>query len=200
MAAQWHYELDGKSHGPISLEQLQTWVDDERILPRDMVWKVGTPDWVPARSVAELEFPAPRRRHVREIGSEDYTNAELRSIALSQRFLLFAILFALVFYVAAGVLLGTIADPRRRTPVAELMFGSIGLLGMIALLATTIWLMIAMEKGWYLIIFIPLILFPCVNLLALVLVNGMASSTLQRAGVKVGLMGASASSIPDDSA
>ena len=202
MAAQWHYELDGKSHGPISLEQLQAWVDEERILPRDMVWKAGTPDWVPARSVAELEFQAPRRRRRRgrEIGSDEFKNSELRSIALAQRVLLFVILAAMIFYGIAVFTFGVVADARggRQSPVIQLAIGSIGIVIIIAQAAAIVWLMIAMKKGMWLILFIPLMLIPCVNLISLLIINSMATSALQRAGVKVGFMGASASSIPDD--
>jgi hypothetical protein len=52
----WYYAHDGAQTGPVSFGDLRAAVASGQLGPEDLVWKEGTVDWVPARSVAGL-FP-----------------------------------------------------------------------------------------------------------------------------------------------
>lgn len=56
----WRYILDGKTFGPVELEQLQRLADSGMITPETQVQKEGMTEWVPARSVAGLVFSSGR--------------------------------------------------------------------------------------------------------------------------------------------
>jgi len=50
----WHCIVNGRQHGPLSLEQIRQWVRDGRVLPGDPVWTDGMGDWTAAGKVPEL--------------------------------------------------------------------------------------------------------------------------------------------------
>jgi GYF domain 2 len=52
----WYYAHDGAQTGPVSFGDLRAAVASGQLGAEDLVWKEGTVDWVPARSVAGL-FP-----------------------------------------------------------------------------------------------------------------------------------------------
>ena len=54
---QWHCTVGGQQYGPVSEEELRSWVATGRIQPTDYVWSEGMTDWVPASTV-EGFFPA----------------------------------------------------------------------------------------------------------------------------------------------
>jgi hypothetical protein len=50
----WYYHHAGEQAGPVSWKKLQELAKSGGIDPDDLVWKEGTPDWMPARSVKDL--------------------------------------------------------------------------------------------------------------------------------------------------
>src|SRR4051812_13464511 len=58
MADTWYYAQSGQQYGPVSGVQLQQLAAAGRLQPGDLVWQEGTPNWVPAPTVANL-MPAP---------------------------------------------------------------------------------------------------------------------------------------------
>lgn len=50
----WYYADRGKQQGPVSFKRLQELVQEGTIGPDDLVWKVGLPEWTPAREVENL--------------------------------------------------------------------------------------------------------------------------------------------------
>jgi hypothetical protein len=50
----WYYHHAGEQAGPVSWKKLQELAESGGIDPDDLVWKEGTPDWTPARSVKDL--------------------------------------------------------------------------------------------------------------------------------------------------
>lgn len=56
MESVWYYAHDGAQTGPVSFGDLRAAVASGQLGAEDLVWKEGTVDWVPARSVAGL-FP-----------------------------------------------------------------------------------------------------------------------------------------------
>jgi hypothetical protein len=57
MESVWYYVVNGAQVGPVSLSELKAAAATGKLTPPDLVWKEGTADWVPARTVPEL-FPA----------------------------------------------------------------------------------------------------------------------------------------------
>jgi hypothetical protein len=58
MGEQWHYSRGGKRAGPVSPAELKHLASNGQLLPSDMVWKEGMPDWLPAEMLKGL-FAAP---------------------------------------------------------------------------------------------------------------------------------------------
>jgi hypothetical protein len=59
MADEWFYTRDGTTRsGPVSTTEIQSMAKAGQLLPTDMVWKEGMPNWAPASSVKTL-FAAP---------------------------------------------------------------------------------------------------------------------------------------------
>jgi hypothetical protein len=44
----YHVSRNGQQSGPYTEEQIQSMIPDGRVLPQDLVWKQGDPDWQPA--------------------------------------------------------------------------------------------------------------------------------------------------------
>ncbi len=51
MADDWYYAKDGQPHGPISETHLRRLVAIGEVLPHDLVWQEGFPEWVAAQSI-----------------------------------------------------------------------------------------------------------------------------------------------------
>ncbi len=56
MAGQWHYQHDGRRHGPVTGVDLKELAAAGKLLPTDLIWKEGMDKWVPARGLKGL-FP-----------------------------------------------------------------------------------------------------------------------------------------------
>ncbi|QGJ68391.1 Hypothetical protein PBC10988_0500 [Planctomycetales bacterium 10988] len=50
----WFYASDNEQKGPFSKQVMKEKIEEGVILPDDLVWKQGMPDWVPAKSLTEL--------------------------------------------------------------------------------------------------------------------------------------------------
>lgn len=46
--AQWHAQIGGQQYGPVSEEDLKSWIAQGRVSPTDFVWSEGMPNWVAA--------------------------------------------------------------------------------------------------------------------------------------------------------
>ena len=51
---EWYYAKDGKQEGPVSAAQLRQLASAGKLDPTDMVFKIGTKDWVEASTVSGL--------------------------------------------------------------------------------------------------------------------------------------------------
>src|SRR5205085_3670359 len=58
---QWYYAEAGRQCGPVATEQLDEFVRSGKILPTNLVWREGMPDWKP---YAALQPPAPPSQSV----------------------------------------------------------------------------------------------------------------------------------------
>ncbi|MFO0969037.1 MAG: GYF domain-containing protein [Gemmataceae bacterium] len=63
---QWYFALEGQQpQGPVSLDDLRRMVDAGRLTDRDVVWRSGSPEWLPVARTPELAngrgAPPPRR-------------------------------------------------------------------------------------------------------------------------------------------
>lgn len=55
--SQWYCSVGGTRYGPVSQEQLLSWIAEGRIRPDDLVWHEGMADWSPASAVPGLLPP-----------------------------------------------------------------------------------------------------------------------------------------------
>jgi len=54
MTAAWYYALDEEKLGPVTLLELRGMLASQQLMPSDLVWKEGLPEWCAASQVAEL--------------------------------------------------------------------------------------------------------------------------------------------------
>ena len=52
--ADWYFIQNDRQIGPVELELLQQAVSTGQVLPTDLVWHQGMPEWLPAKKVPEL--------------------------------------------------------------------------------------------------------------------------------------------------
>jgi len=57
--SEWHCSINNTRYGPISKDQLLSWLAEGRVSSSDLVWREGMAEWQPAGSVAELGAPSP---------------------------------------------------------------------------------------------------------------------------------------------
>ncbi|MGA2442608.1 MAG: RDD family protein, partial [Tepidisphaeraceae bacterium] len=50
----WFYAQNGRQAGPVTLEALISMLQAGHVLPGDLVWREGMPDWQPAATMPEL--------------------------------------------------------------------------------------------------------------------------------------------------
>ena len=46
--AQWHAQIGGQKYGPVSEEEMKSWIAQGRVKPTDYVWSEGMANWVQA--------------------------------------------------------------------------------------------------------------------------------------------------------
>ena len=46
--AQWYAQLGGQRYGPVSEDEMKSWIAQGRVRPTDFVWSEGMPNWVAA--------------------------------------------------------------------------------------------------------------------------------------------------------
>ncbi len=56
---QWFYAKDGHQNGPVTLSDLQMLASVGEIVPTDLVWQSGMPDWVYAKEIRAIFNPEP---------------------------------------------------------------------------------------------------------------------------------------------
>ena len=60
MSQDWYYAINNQQHGPVSEAELRDLADRGRLGPRDLVWKDGMAEWVPASTVRQAwQVPSP---------------------------------------------------------------------------------------------------------------------------------------------
>jgi hypothetical protein len=52
--ANWHFAVEGRQAGPVGFEQLHRMAQSGSLRSSDLVWRVGTPQWVSAGSIPGL--------------------------------------------------------------------------------------------------------------------------------------------------
>ena len=60
----WHVVVDGAQHGPLSRPQVLEYLQDERLMGDDLIWRPGFSDWKSVSEVADLWQP-PKRELLR---------------------------------------------------------------------------------------------------------------------------------------
>jgi hypothetical protein len=75
MAEEWFYARDGQQFGPVAAPQLKQMAASGQILPTDMVWKPGLPQWVQASQLKGLLSGSAEQRalpagNARTVGNE----------------------------------------------------------------------------------------------------------------------------------
>ena len=111
---------------------------------------------------------------------------QLRAIANTQRMLMFCILA----YLAGLVLSGVLPQPLK------LVGGLLYIVGGIAAVVYVILLGVKLHSTGVAILLGVLTFVPCVGLIVMLVVNSKATEILKANGIKVGLLGASPSSLP----
>ena len=103
---QWYYSQNNAQLGPVSFRELQHKASIGTLTARDLVWRQGTQDWVPAGTVPGLGFDGVVRRETKQDGAEassQITGDLVRTVRESQAWVRF--LRSCVF-VLGGLLLG----------------------------------------------------------------------------------------------
>jgi hypothetical protein len=113
--------------------------------------------------------------------------AELRSIATSQRWLIICILINILAYIACLVSL------RLGSLALALVFVLILLIASIAATVFSFMLTMKISNVGMAVLVLLLSLIPCAGLIALLVVNGIATKRLKDAGIHVGFLGADVS-------
>lgn len=55
---EWHYAIDGQSHGPVSEQEFAQLVANRTIQPETLVWQEGMDDWLPYGRMAGGSTPS----------------------------------------------------------------------------------------------------------------------------------------------
>lgn len=55
---EWYYAKNGQRHGPLGIRDLEDLARNRLLAPTDLVWTESMPDWLPAESVVESNWPA----------------------------------------------------------------------------------------------------------------------------------------------
>lgn len=116
----------------------------------------------------------------------DLPDSQIKSIACWQRMLLSATALVLISVVAVGV------HGESRDAMFYAIGAAIFLFMLLASVASIV-LAFKLKDTAFGVFVIILNLVPCANLVAILIVNSMATSRLKKAGYRVGLGGASAS-------
>jgi hypothetical protein len=205
----FHYSLNGQQQGPVSEDQLRQMVATGAISPDTLVWREGMADWQPLASVVAgvsstvrcsvcgQMFPPDQTltiggnvvcanckpRYVQSMREGITTpDGSLYAIALNQRRVILAFGLQLICSFAQAAVNAAIPPT-----------GAIFSIGVIACWIFMIIYVYRLAKAMQFaaILYAILMIIPCVNWLVLIIVVSRASAALKKAGVKVGLFGAS---------
>jgi predicted RNA-binding Zn-ribbon protein involved in translation (DUF1610 family) len=120
--------------------------------------------------------------------------ALLRSIAQYQRYLLICILIQILAWIAYFISFVALKpDPNNLSGSAFAVIGLFFLVLLVAGLAATVFafmLTMKLSNVWVAILVLLLSLVPCAGLIALLVINGIATNRLRNNGISVGFFGA----------
>ena len=82
---EWYYAKGNDKHGPVSSKQLKQLARTGELLPTDLVWKEGAPDWKPAKLLNGLfpetkQAPTPSLPHRSSLSSNDVEPVRLEPL------------------------------------------------------------------------------------------------------------------------
>lgn len=78
----WHVSVKSERFGPFNEQQLQEMVNDSRLGPRDLVWREGFADWVPAKPTLPYLFRGQRKRKEQLVPPEEQSFSLLAVVSL----------------------------------------------------------------------------------------------------------------------
>lgn len=215
----FYYSLNGSQAGPVSEEQLRQLEATGIIAPETLVWREGMPDWQPYSavlgsapaaapsaaatatvqcSVCKQNF-APdqvirygdahvcagcKPRFVQGLRegavSPENERRTLYAIALNQRRAVLCVGVSMICFLAQTLL-------APRLPMAALVVA-------LGTMASGIFTIIAIYRlartlGMSAVLYVIVLLFPCIGLLSLLYIVSKATTVLRKAGIHVGIFG-----------
>ena len=198
---------NGTKTGPYSEEQVRGMLTGGLVSVDDSAWHEGTVDWQPLHALLGFKQPPPiptavppvvaQQAHVASGASSlvsqvitqtlkpagansTYSNVEILEIAKQQKTILWFIPISILGGSILAGLLGAIIDPEMvLVVVLAIGFTSVMFICQLAL---------ALKKSPWLYAILAMI--PCISTIAILILNGRATSALKAQGIRVGLMGA----------
>lgn len=183
---------DDKPYGVVAPQPGEQSSDDGR-RPCPMCGEMIVTTAAKCRFCGEV-FDATLKRSGKAKSGKGKKKAELRSIAQYQRYLIICILIQILSYIAYIVSAVALRPDVNNPAGAGLaMIGLFLIVLLIAGLAATVFaflLTMKLSNVGVAILVLILCLIPCLGLIALLTINGIATNRLRNAGVNVGFMGA----------
>ncbi len=205
---------NGTKTGPYSEEQVRGMLTGGLVSVDDSAWHEGTVDWQPLHALLGFKQPPPiptavppvvaQQAHVASGASSlvsqvitqtlkpagansDHSNVEILEIAKQQKTILWfipiSILSILVYLVA--VAMGPEIASAIPITIATATAIAIGVISLIFVYQ----LALALKEPAPLL-YVALAMIPCISTIAILILNGRATSALKAQGIRVGLMGA----------
>ena len=199
---------NGTKTGPYSEEQVRGMLTGGLVSVDDSAWHEGTVDWQPLHALLGFKQPPPiptavppvvaQQAHVASGASSlvsqvitqtlkpagansDHSNVEILEIAKQQKTILWFIPISILGGSILAGLLGATIDPEM-VLVVVLALGVISLIFIYQLA-----LALKEPAPW---VYAILAMIPCISTIAILILNGRATSALKAQGIRVGLMGA----------
>jgi hypothetical protein len=200
MEPQWFYQNDGRK-GPVETTELIRALQQLPNPRQVKLWREGLPEWIDAGTVSEIagKLPppvlgAPPASAARFVSASAFPASEpssqLRAVeAIARNYRTLVLLVGL--QILLGVFLQLVAEPLLALALL------VALLAVAVAMAISAYkLMSGLEAGspilWAVGIFVPLI-----NLLVVAAISSRAQTWCKRCGIKVGLLGPTASSLAE---
>ncbi len=162
----------------------------------DKPYGVARPE-PPAVADADLDAAPTLKRPGKTKSGKGKKKAELKSVALYQRYLILGILIQILVGFAYGVYLGSMAagrpDPTKPAAANIAIIALFLIVLLITGLASTVFaflLTMKISNVGMAILVLVLQFVPCVSLIALLVVSSMATKRLRNAGINVSFLGA----------
>jgi predicted RNA-binding Zn-ribbon protein involved in translation (DUF1610 family) len=187
---------DDKPYGVVAQERSEQTADDSR-RPCPMCGEMIVASAAKCRYCGEV-FDATLKRSGKVKTGKGKKKAELRAIAQYQKYLIICILIQILSYIAY-IMAVMALRPNVQNPGGSLaIIGLLLIVLLIAGLAATVFaflLTMKLSNVGLAILVLILCLVPCVGLIALLTINGIATNRLRNAGINVGFMGANLSDL-----